>query len=512
MNLFDFNVALGRVPNSRNGFSGAEELIAGLCRLGIGEALVYHRLAADADILLGNRLLLDALRGYPMLHSCWVMAPSAVDDLPDPGSWVAEAVRSGVCAVRLFPRHSLYTLADWCVGPLLAALELARVPLLLDCNPHHSSERVIPWDRVGTLCERHPKLPVVVIGTTVGETRDVLALLRRASNLYLEYHAFSLPDILGSMVREGLSDRLIFGTGLPLRAGECVVEQTVRSGLNNGDLSAVAAGNARRLLGLPESTAAPMNPYPRPSEVIDMHAHVGAWERTCTPVRTPDDVVVSMRRCGVEKMVVSSFAAIHGEMHGGNAQTAAIVREFPKRLYGYAVINPHYPEETESELKRCFSEDGGFVGLKLHCSLHGVQLQHAGYERAFSFAHERELPVLVHGGGEDRWTEVAERYPQAQFIMAHACAWDGVEPEGRELYSQVRGVENLYVDVAGSAAHRGALVKLVELVGVDKVLFGSDFPMFDLAFELGRVTGSGLDPAQQAAICAGNALRVFKNL
>ena len=129
-----------------------------------------------------------------------------------------------------------------------------------------------------------------------------------------------------------------------------------------------------------------------------------------------------------------------------------------------------------------------------------------------AFAEERALPVLVHGSGQEDWEAIAQRYPRASFIMAHGCAWDGMDPAGREHYEEIHRIENLYVDVAGSAAHRGALRALVDLVGVDKVLYGSDFPMFDLGFALGRVAGSELDCAEQSAVCSGNARRLFESL
>jgi predicted TIM-barrel fold metal-dependent hydrolase len=230
------------------------------------------------------------------------------------------------------------------------------------------------------------------------------------------------------------------------------------------------------------------------------------------PLSEAEAIVQSMDRCGVDRMIGSSFTAIHGETTLGNTEAAQVVAAFPNRLYAYAVINPHYPGEVPDELARCFTDGRGFVGLKFHCGLHGVQLEHAGYDRALAFADEHALPVLVHGGGRDRWREVCLRYPRASFIIAHACAWDGFTEDGKQSFALAREVANLYVDVAGSASYRGALRALVDLVGVEKVLYGSDFPMFDLAFELGRVTLSELSPAEKAAVWGGNAMRIFTRL
>lgn len=511
--LFDVNAALGRFRGSRGGFDTPDELEREMTRLDIDEALVYHVLAGEGDVRLGNRLLSESIQGHPRLHACWTMAPPVLGDLPPASEWVAEAVAAGARAIRLFPRYSLYTPACWTLAPLLDAIEHAGLPVFFDFGAHHWSERVIPWDALEDLCLCHPDLAVVVTSITIGETRDAISLLHRLPNLHVELHAFNLPDGLALLASEGLAPKLLFGTGLPWRASECVVEQTLRSGLAPADLESVADGNARRLLGLAPRCAAPARPAPRTAGlVLDVHAHTGAWERTCTSVRGPEAVIRSMHRCGVHKMVVSSFAAIHGEMRAGNEEAAAAARACPGQLYAYAAINPHYPEEIEAELARCFEGNADFVGLKLHCGLHEVQLQHPGYERALQFAGENELPVLVHGGGQDDWAGVAQRYPRAAFIMAHACVWNGYDEAGRALYRPAGEIDNLYVDVAGSAAHRDALVALTALVGIKKVLFGSDFPMFDLAFETGRITSSKLAPAEKVMVCGGNALRIFKRI
>lgn len=513
MGMFDFNAAVGRVAGRRIGLEDAVALRAELGRLGIDEALVYHALAAEADVLHGNRLLVEQLAGQQGLHACWVMTPSALGDLPEAGAWVGQALEAGVRAVRLFPRHSLYSLHDWCCGALCGALAEAGLPLVLDFGEHHWSEQVIPWRETAELCDRHPALRVVIPGVTTGEVRDAVGLITRCPNAYLESHALSVPDVYRVLARAGLIDRIVFGTGLPSRAGECAVEHAVRSGLGACEERAVLENNARRLLRLPASqgvsgpAAAGVG-----GMVIDAHAHCGAWERTMTRVRTPEGFLSEMDRCGVGQMILSSFTAIHGETPRGNAETAAFIARGAGRLYGFMAVNPHYPEEIGPGLREYFEGTKGFVGLKLHCALHRVQLQHAGYHEALSYASAHALPVLVHGGGGDDWRGVAERYPGAPIIMAHGCLWDGSDPAGHALYAPLRGTANLYTDLAGSGVHRNALRALIDLAGADKVLFASDFPMFDMGFALGRVVRGPLCATEQAALCGGTAQRLFARL
>ncbi|MCP4644999.1 MAG: amidohydrolase family protein [bacterium] len=509
--LFDFNVAIGRGAHPAGGaFTCAEDLLSEMDRLGIAEALVYHRAAAEADVELGNRLLLEQIEGHSNLHACWVMAPSALGDLPSPSQWVRDAVEHNVRAVRLTPGHSLYSVAGWSLDPLASALAEARLPLIVDFGRRHWSERTTPWDDIKTLCNRHRGLSVVLEGVTVGESRNAIALAEAASNFHIETHCFSVPDLYRLAGEAGVSRQLVFGTGMPVCAGECAVEMLRRADLDSAAMLVLSSGNARRVLDVEGPLPNAQTPAPFDTPLVDMHAHYGSWERTISTVKRPGDIVASMDRCGIEMMVGSSFAAIHGEMRAGNAQAAEIVSAYPDRLFAYCAVNPHWGDEVKDEIGRCFEETSGFVGFKFHCGLHAADLDHPGYVPALEYAHAHKLPVLVHGGGG--WDTVPAQYPNASFILAHACAWDGVSQEGAATFAMARDVSNIYLDVAGSAAHRGALRALIDLIGVDNILFGSDFPMFDLAYEAGRVTLSTLSDAEKHAVGRANALRLFTRL
>ncbi|MCC6698124.1 MAG: amidohydrolase family protein [Candidatus Hydrogenedentes bacterium] len=517
MSFLDINVAIGRFARPiGEAFDDAAALQAEMTRLGISEALVYHALASEGDVVLGNRRLLEAIDGHDNLYPCWVMCPPYLGDVPDPEWWVAEARENGVCAARLYPLHSLYPLEDWCVGALLNELERARMPVLLDFGPRHWSQTLIPWGAIKALAEAYPDLNFIVLGATVGDARAVESLLYAAPNIYFEYHAFMPPDMLEHVSQSGFAKQFVFGTGLPQRAAECVVGQTLLGGLGSDERNAVTGETARSLLGI-ESTIRVKAPLPLEAvfaevPVIDVHGHIGSWERTTTPVKGPEAFVRSMDRCGIAQFVFSSYAAIHGETTLGNKEAAEAVAGFPDRLYAYVVVNPNYPEESHEDVHRYLDASSNFVGLKFHCYLHGAQLHDPGYAHSLAYADEHALPVLVHGGGRDEWENVCAQYPRAQFIIAHACIWDGHDPDGRKLHERARTTPNLYVDLCGSAAHRGALRKLINLIGADKILYGSDFPMFDFAWELARVTLSDINDEEKRLICGDNARRIFRRI
>ncbi len=558
MRIFDFNVAMGRAANPIGGaFDTPRQLYEEMDRLGIHEALVYHHLAAEGDVRQGNERLIELVHDAPRLHPCWVMTPDTFAEMPDIEPWVVDAIDMGVVAVRVFPHHSLFRLGNSRVKKLVTILEQAALPLLLDFGPHHWSQSVVPWPDIEALCLAHDELRVVLLGATIGDIRELVPLLGKMPHLTVDTHALMVPNLHICMGDEGILDCMVFSTGMPTRAGECAIAHLLHSGLSQEEMELVAGATARELLGLEDpfeseessekedgplvprtesGTAHPglgplevferiharnrprclttveVHAAPSSERVIDVHCHYGSWERVCIPVSEPTAIIECMDRAGVDVIVGSSYTAVHGEQRLGNRETAEIIRSHPDRLFGYAVINPHFPAEIEAELSACFDVAVGFVGLKLHCGLHAVQLHDTRYEAALCYANAHELPVLVHGGGKDRWEEVCSRYPRASFIIAHACAWDGMSQDTAHPFHLARDIPNLHVDVAGSPAYRGALQALVALVGVHKVLYGSDFSMFDLAFELGRVTLSPLDDATKSAICGGNARKLFKRI
>ena len=66
MYRFDVNVMLGPTNTNREpGFGTPGQLLEGMDRLGIGDALVYSSQAWMGDPAAGSRLLMDQIRNQP---------------------------------------------------------------------------------------------------------------------------------------------------------------------------------------------------------------------------------------------------------------------------------------------------------------------------------------------------------------------------------------------------------------------------------------------------------------
>lgn len=244
-------------------------------------------------------------------------------------------------------------------------------------------------------------------------------------------------------------------------------------------------------------------------DVVDAHAHLGTYSLFFVPDSDAAAMVGVMDRTGVRLTVISSNRAIQHDAPAGNDETLRAIDRFPDRIAGYGVVNPW--QRPERELNR-IAEDPRFVGVKVHPDLHEYPLTGDLYTPLWERAAAERIPVLTHTWHGSRFDdpamagEVLARHPGIPFLLGHS----GVSPAGMAASIEVaQRHPTAYLEVCGSGMTGSHLRWLVDRVGADRVLFGSDFPFIDQRCSLGRVVGAGFDSGTAAAILGGNARLLF---
>ncbi|HBG75327.1 amidohydrolase family protein [Eubacteriales bacterium mix99] len=242
--------------------------------------------------------------------------------------------------------------------------------------------------------------------------------------------------------------------------------------------------------------------------VIDCHNHIGLWKAFHIPDPSAEGMLSGMNRLGIDKVCVTAHSSIGPDYHFGNDMVMDAVARYPDRFLGYVTVNPNYPEDMEQEIRRCLPVKG-FIGIKLHPSCHGSAVDNTNYTAAFEAAQKGKLPILIHIWGRENVADVdrlSDRYPDAQFIMAHA---------GGDVLSMGYALEvagrhaNVYVDVAVSTAYEGNVEWFVREIGSKKVLFGTDMPFLDPRPTFGRVGMAEIGEEEKKDIFGGNMQRIL---
>jgi len=507
--LFDANCMLGRrsIHTPLGQPLTVTELLAEMDRLGIGEALVFHAMALDGHPAEGNERLLREIAGQARLHPCWVLLPTC-GEMPPPAQLVATMKRRGVRAARMCPVRHRYRFTQENVGDLLAQLEKARIPVFADFDVVRWSEEKTDWRSLVELCGRYPKLPFVVVGEGFGAPRRIFPFWRRHDNLYLETSYYQPHQGLSDVTRRFGPERLLFGTGLPYKAPGPPLMQLRYDFLDDGERTAIGGNNLRRVLGLARS---PIRPFP-PSRVADLpghpildaHVHLGTWFSSYVNAGDAERLVRSMDRLRIQAMALIAFDSIAADMRGGNDRVFAAMQKYPGRFLGYATVDPNEPKAMARELERCFDKLG-FHAIKFHCETHGVPADHDHYRPALEFANEHGLAVLIHG----RITEkMLVEFPRAQFLSAHVGGWDGREPH--YAVELAKRHPNIHMELCASTVYNGVLEKLVEEVGPDRIVHGSDAPLMDPGYQLGRVLAARISARDKKKILFDNAAKLFR--
>lgn len=253
--VIDCDVFVGRPagPGAVEGReSSVDQLLAQMDRLGVDLAVVYHIVALEHAPVIGNQLLLDELNREPRLIPAFVLLPTYTAELPAIDDVLTQMEEASVRMARIFPASGLaghrFSLREWCIGPLLHALEQNGMPLAVDFSLFRRGEP--PWEDVYQLCSHHPDLRLALTDVQGRNNRSLYALMDRFPHLYVSSGGLNVHAGLEDICDRFGADRIFFGSGAPTRsmgAARLVVD---RSALSDGERAMVLGGTAASLLGL----------------------------------------------------------------------------------------------------------------------------------------------------------------------------------------------------------------------------------------------------------------------
>ncbi|MFX1366730.1 MAG: amidohydrolase family protein [Promethearchaeota archaeon] len=210
---------------------------------------------------------------------------------------------------------------------------------------------------------------------------------------------------------------------------------------------------------------------------------------------TPERLIPEMNEAGIDKTVI--FGLDYEFRFRGkigykefNDIVAGYVNDYPDRLIGFAAIDPRRGEAATQELERCV-EELGFSGVKLW-TLTGFYPDDPKFYPFYKRVEELGSVLLYHTGMGPSMTylkycrpeyvdTVAVDFPKIKIIMAHMG-----DPWINEAIAVATKNPNVYIDISAwepvfkmaPFAFLQTLVQAKQSCGIDKILFGSDWPMF----------------------------------
>lgn len=237
---------------------------------------------------------------------------------------------------------------------------------------------------------------------------------------------------------------------------------------------------------------------------------------------TAEELIASMDREGIDLSVILNIGWIIQELcMETNDYIMEAVSRYPDRLIGFCALQPKAGEEAIAEIERCAR--GGLRGIgEMRPDVQGFDLgdedvmrpvvEAAQRHRLILLTHSSEPVGHLYSGKGNMTPDILYRFmchfPQLPIVCAH---WGGGLPFYALMPEVGQALKNVFFDTAASPfLYQPQIFRHVaEIVGVHKILFGSDYPLISQGRIMKQLQPLGLGEEAEGLILGGNARRLL---
>lgn len=254
------------------------------------------------------------------------------------------------------------------------------------------------------------------------------------------------------------------------------------------------------------------------NDIVDVHVHLGA-SAALDVAGGVDDLLRKMDFNGIACAILSPIpgqedpdgtASIRRVNDAIAGARDAHPDRFPRVL---AAAEPRHGAPGLAEVDRVMG-DLGFSGLGFHNDFQGFPADHpnmfAIMERLSTYPGSvAQLHTAVHSTLEAPFQlgKLAAAFPGIAFLNAHALM-DATQTS--YTLEQARQFPNMYFDTCITQKQGFPIEQVVEAVGDDHFMFGSDIPYFkDRCFDIDLIVHSDVSEESKRKIFGANARRLF---
>ena len=244
---------------------------------------------------------------------------------------------------------------------------------------------------------------------------------------------------------------------------------------------------------------------------IDIHTHAfhpkiahkavdhlnSFYSITCSGDGTIANLLERESEAGLEKCVVLCAATAPAQVIPANNYAISLQREHPDQVIAFGTVHPGY-DNWESELARI--KAAGIRGIKLHPDFQSFWLDDPRLLPIFEAA-QKDFVFEIHIGDRTspeknpscpyKLASILRQFPGMRVIAAHFGGYR-MWSHALEVFSDNR-FENLWFDTSSTTPFATPLLaqKLLGAFPRERILFGTDWPLYDPVEELQRLQNLG---------------------
>jgi predicted TIM-barrel fold metal-dependent hydrolase len=237
---------------------------------------------------------------------------------------------------------------------------------------------------------------------------------------------------------------------------------------------------------------------------------------------TAEELIDSMDEEGIDRSIALNIGWTSHELClETNDYIMEALSRYPDRLVGFCAIQPRAGEAAIAEVERCAREGIRGIG-EMRPDIQGFDLgDEATMSPVIQAAKRHRLIFLTHssepvgheymGKGNitpDVLYRFIAKFPDLPIVCAH---WGGGLPFYALMPEVARALEDVFFDTAASPfLYQPEIFKHVaEIVGVKKILFGSDYPLMSQSRVINQVRSLDMGEEAEGLILGENAKRLL---
>jgi predicted TIM-barrel fold metal-dependent hydrolase len=226
---------------------------------------------------------------------------------------------------------------------------------------------------------------------------------------------------------------------------------------------------------------------------------------------TAFDLINEGKKAGIDHFIVQSVATTPHQVRSINEFIAKEVTEAGGLMTGLGTLHPD-SEDIKGDIKHII--ELGLHGVKLHPDIQKFKIDDYRCLKIYDLCEQENIPILMHTGDSrfdfsnpNRLLPIMEIYTSLTVVGAHLGGWSVWD----EAVSTLKDLPNFYVDCSSCFPFIDAkkVKELIKQYGAEKVLFGTDYPMWSPSREIEEFLALGLDEFENKCILNMNAKKVF---
>ena len=250
-------------------------------------------------------------------------------------------------------------------------------------------------------------------------------------------------------------------------------------------------------------------------EIIDFHTHpfISHEENICIYKEDAFDRTISpakdLRRCQISTFLGSVICKA-GEGFAPISTSNVLARKLCRISGGAYIpgfqIDARFVDESIKEIEKARAGNIKLIG-ELVPYIYGWDYSDEGFEKILQYTDRLDMVYSLHSTDILKMRELALRHKNTIFVFAHPG-----EADRLKLHIEtMKMCENVFLDLSGTGLFRyGMLKHLVNQVGAERILFGTDYPICNPAMYIAAVLYERLSENDMDLIFAGNAKRILQ--